>query len=42
VSKSCARQRQWLNTFDSIEDMICLHDANHKILESESRLDAAP
>jgi PAS domain S-box-containing protein len=26
-------QRQWLNTFDSIEDMILLHDANHKILK---------
>jgi two-component system NtrC family sensor kinase len=26
-------QRQWINTFDSIEDMILLHDANHKILK---------
>jgi len=26
-------QRQWLNTFDSIEDIILLHDANHKILK---------
>jgi PAS domain S-box-containing protein len=26
-------QRQWINTFDSIEDMILLHDADHKILK---------
>jgi len=41
VSKSCARSANGY-TFDSIEDMILLHDANHKILKSESRLDAAP
>ncbi len=26
-------QRQWVHTFDSIEDMILLHDDNHKILK---------
>ena len=31
-------QRQWLNTFDSIEDMILLHDANHKILKVNKAL----
>ena len=26
-------QRQWVHTFDSIEDMILLHDENYKILK---------
>ena len=26
-------QRQWIHTFDSIEDMILLHDENHRIIK---------